>query len=188
MWRKIRARKFLQLKLMVNTLDPRNRSFDEAGGLNNFILVLCVDPERAFEKYAGHSLLPEKIKYLNQKFPRSSYQSTLEWAKAVIKEIATVLLPATRNLDPSEQKIEAEQQMFFAIIEGKEFFDDELNLRERLDAMIDRKVKHLIQLKAMKQMLRQTTAAREDNQKESRRGEASNRMARKARHAAAPKN
>jgi hypothetical protein len=121
-----------------------------------------------FPAYSARSrrLLTSSVRLdnLNQKFPRSNYQSTLERAKAVIKEIATVLLPGTRNLDPSEQKIEAEQQMYFAIIEGKEFFDDELNLRERLDAMIDRKVKHLIQLKAMKQMLRQTPTAREDEQ------------------------
>jgi hypothetical protein len=45
-----------------------------------------------------------------------------------------------------------------------EFLEDELKLRERLEAVIDRKIKHLIQLKAMKQMLRQTSAAREDKQ------------------------
>jgi hypothetical protein len=37
-------------------------------------------------------------------------------------------------------------------------------LRERLDAMIDRKIKNLVQLKAMKQTLRQTATAREDEQ------------------------
>jgi len=42
---------------------------------------------------------------------------------------------------------------------ARAFFEDELNLRERLDAMIARQVKHLAQTKAMKQMLRQTSAA-----------------------------
>jgi hypothetical protein len=51
-----------------------------------------------------------------------------------------------------------------SILSEKELFDDELNLRERLEAMIDRKIKHLIQLKAMKQMLRQTSVARDDEQ------------------------
>jgi hypothetical protein len=51
-----------------------------------------------------------------------------------------------------------------SIQNAKEDFEADLNLRERLDAMIQRQVKHLIQLKAMKQMLRQTSAARDDEQ------------------------
>jgi hypothetical protein len=45
-----------------------------------------------------------------------------------------------------------------------EDFEADLNLRERLEAMIYRQVKHLTQLKAMKQMLRQTSATRGDEQ------------------------
>jgi len=51
-----------------------------------------------------------------------------------------------------------------SIQNAKEDFEADLNSRERLDAMIQRQVKHLIQLKAMKQMLRQTSAARDDEQ------------------------
>jgi hypothetical protein len=57
-----------------------------------------------------------------------------------------------------------ELQAIASITHAGEDFEADLNLRERLEAMIARQVKHLIQLKAMKQMLRQTSAAREDEQ------------------------
>jgi hypothetical protein len=43
-----------------------------------------------------------------------------------------------------------------------DLFKQELALDERLDAMIDRAVKRLIQTKAMKQMLGQTSTERSD--------------------------
>ena len=176
MWRKIRAQKSLQNILETNTLDPRKISFDEAHGFYHFMLELALDPERAFEEGAERWLLPEKIRHLKQKFPRSSYQSTPEWVEAVRKEILTVLLPAIPRFTPLQpwEKVDsgmeelrrsvAETQMACAITDAKEFFEVELNLRERLDAMIARQVKNLIQLKAMKQMLRQSSALRDDVQ------------------------
>jgi hypothetical protein len=174
MWRKIRAQKYLQIILMQNSFDPRSPFFDEAYGLCNFMFELRTQPELAFEKEADRWLLPEKIKYLKEKFPRSSYQSTSEWAQEVLDEIETVLLPAIPRLEAPEpwQKVEcgieealtlaAEAQTATVLAHAKELFEEELNLRERLDGMIDRKVKHLMQVKAMKQMLRQTSALRED--------------------------
>jgi hypothetical protein len=50
-----------------------------------------------------------------------------------------------------------------SIQDAKEDFEADLNLRQRLDAMIHRQVKHLIQLRAWKQMLRHS-AARDDEQ------------------------
>jgi hypothetical protein len=90
-------------------------------------------------------------------------------------EIKSVLLPAALpNVEANEpgegdlpeplHKMFVENQVGASIIHAKEFFEYELNLRERLDAMIARQVKHLIQTKAMKQMLRQTSAARDDEQ------------------------
>ena len=43
-------------------------------------------------------------------------------------------------------------------------FEQELALHERLDARIDRLFKPLIQIKSMKEILRQTSTEREDNQ------------------------
>jgi hypothetical protein len=44
MWRKIRAQKFLQRKLLANTYDPRSPSFDQRRGLHQFLLLLCAEP------------------------------------------------------------------------------------------------------------------------------------------------
>jgi hypothetical protein len=83
--------------------------------------------------------------------------------------------PGEGDLPEPLRKMFVENQVALSIIHAKEFFEHELNLRERLDAMIARQAKHLIQTKAMKQMLRQTSAEKTNNQKESQRGTAYNR-------------
>ena len=99
MWRKRRSQKFLRAKLVANTFDPNHPAFDERRGL----LILCDrmhrEPETALEK-ATLYLHPDTIAYLKQKFPRANYQSTSEWAAAVLNEIQTVLLPAIPSLEP----------------------------------------------------------------------------------------
>ena len=72
--------------------------------------------------------------------------------------------PGEGDLPEPLRKMFVENQVGASIIHAKEFFEHELNLRERFDAMIVRQVKHLIQTKSMKQMRRQTSAARDDEQ------------------------
>ena len=125
--------------------------------------------EMAFEKYASSYLRADKINHLKQKFPRSDYKSTGEWVEAIITGIRTKLVPAALGprLKPGEQlddyseafrKIAVEMRLFLCIIHAREFLDDELNVLERLDGRIARAVKHLVQTKGMKQLLRQTSA------------------------------
>ncbi len=52
------------------------------------------------------------------------------------------------------RKFAIESKLFISIIHASEFFEHNLTLLERLDARIARSVKHLAQIKAMKQMLR----------------------------------
>jgi hypothetical protein len=113
----------------------------------------------------------DKIDHLEQKFPRSNYRSTEEWAEAIITEIRTELVPAALgpNLKPGEKlddfsEAAIEMRLFLCIIHAREFLDDELNVLERLDGRIVRAVKHLVQTKAMKQLLRQKSAEREEKQ------------------------
>lgn len=169
MWRKLRLRRFTQAKLAINARDPRNPSFDERDGLLLFTFFMRLEPETAFEKYAS-LLRADKINYLKQKFPRSNYKSTLEWAKAVIKDIEASLPPSLEPPEPGkpvDQGIEAmrktaiELQLFGSIIYANSFLEYDLDQTERLDEMIARKVKYLMQLKAMKQMLFQTSPDRE---------------------------
>jgi hypothetical protein len=175
MWRKGRAQRLLRTSLIASTRNPHSPTFDERRGLDLFISCMRSEPETAFERHASVVLRADTISHLKQKFPRSNYQSTSEWAQAVIMEIESVLLPATppsvEATEPGEgdwpeplRKMVVETQVGASIIHGKEFFEHDLNLRERLDAMIARQVKHLIQTKGMKQMLRQAAAAREDEQ------------------------
>jgi hypothetical protein len=170
MWRKLRSQKFLRAKLFANTIDPNQPAFDEGYGLATLCLRLRGEPETPFDKLASSHLRPDKIKYLSQKFPRANYQSTSEWSIAIAEEIETALLPDTPSLKPPEprekvgyltegmRRMTSEGKLFISIIHASDFFEHDLNLREHLDARIARLVKELIQIKAMKQMLHQTSA------------------------------
>jgi hypothetical protein len=168
MWRKRRAKDFLEIQLLRNAVDIRHPGFDENLGLDMFACSMKATPETAFETYASRLLRDDKIKYLEEKFPRTKYKSTSEWAAAVINEIRSVLAPPTSNELPEVpdgglekmKKIEAFQ---LYVLSG-DLFTQELALIERLDAMIDRAIKRLIQTKAMKQMLRQASPERVDDQ------------------------
>src|SRR6516164_4987338 len=173
MWRKRRAERFLRAKLILSTYHPHSATFDERRGFNLFIHWMRSEPETAFERRASIFLRPDAISHLKQKFPRSNYPSTPEWAQAVIMEIKSVLLPAAppslEATEPGEgdlpeplRKMPGELQAIAFITHAGEDFEADLNLRQRLDAMIHRQIKHLIQLKAMKQMLRQISDARDD--------------------------
>jgi len=175
MWRKRRAQEFLRTKLMLKTFDPHSPTFDERRGFNLFIHWMHLEPETSFERHASIFLRLDSSRHLKQKFPRTNYPSTSEWAQAVIMEIKSVLLPAAppslEATEPGEgdlpeplRKMPGELQAIASITHAGEDFEADLNLRQRLDAMIARQVKHLIQLKAMKQMLRHTSAAQDDEQ------------------------
>jgi hypothetical protein len=152
-WRKRRVQKFLEVQIMKNRLDPNHASFDESFGLRSFAALLQSQPDRAFE-HASRCLRPDKISSLESKFPRSEYSSTSHWAQAIIREINS--MPESEIL-PGEAGNVVELLQSFATV-SNELFKQELALDERLDAMIDRAVKRLIQTKAMKQMLGQTSA------------------------------
>jgi hypothetical protein len=128
---------------------------------------LCREPETAFAQYASNFLRADKIRYLNQKFPRENFESIEEWAVAVVKEVQSVLLPATPGfarldpdkLDPATEALRTEVIMmrsFVTTIHARNFLDDDLDQQERLDARIARLIRELIEIKANKQALRRT--------------------------------
>jgi len=138
MWRKCRAQKFVQAKLNAAALFSGSPTSVENQGLTLFSWFMDSEPETAFERYAETLLTSANVSHLKQKFPRANYESTSEWAEAVKAEINS-LSPGWSTPRPQVAS------------------EDELNLRERLDAMIARQVKQLAQTKAMKQMLRQAS-------------------------------
>ena len=163
-WKRRRLRKFIQTKLIAGMFNPRCPPFDEACGLVGFTHYLRTEPETCFEQHASEYLLPDKIDYLNQKFPRSNYQSTSEWVEAVTKEIFAVLIPKITEFDLPEPGKEAEEmmqalrqwkadcQVAATIMQASELLDYELKQGELLDARIARKIKFCFELKTMEQM------------------------------------
>jgi hypothetical protein len=163
-WRKLRSRRFAQAKAIANSLNPKHPAFDEARGLIAFGYRLCREPETAFEEYASQLLRADKIRYLNDKIPRHNFESIADWAVAVAEEIKSVLLPATPGfvaLEPDKLDRAAEEiikmQSLVTTIHMGEFLEHDLDQEERLDARIARLIRELIEIKAKKQMLRQTS-------------------------------
>ena len=100
----------MQTKLSSTAYDPRNPAFDEAWGFIMFTGCLLSEPEACFEQRASKYLLPDKINYLKRKFPRANYQSTSEWAAAVINEINLVLYPGIAG-DKGERACETAEEL-----------------------------------------------------------------------------
>jgi hypothetical protein len=171
-WKQRRLRHSTQTKLSLTAFDPRNPAFDQAWGLTVFMGCLLDEPETCFEQHASRYLFPDKINYLKQKFPRSNYQSTSEWAQAVIHEILLVLIPriqGDKTLDAPEleddlrdeyreasRQWRAQCQVAVTMTHASELLDYELKQGELLEARIARKIKSLFELKTMEQMLGQT--------------------------------
>jgi hypothetical protein len=167
-WRKLRSRRFAQAKAISNSLNPKHPAFDEARGLITFGYLMCREPETAFAEHAGAYLRADKIRHLNQKFPRQNFESAVDWAAAVVDEIKSGLQPDTPgfaaldrdSLDTATEAFRSEimkMHSFVTTIHMREFLDDDLEQQERLDARIARLRKELVEIKTMKQMLRRTS-------------------------------
>jgi hypothetical protein len=156
-WRKRRAQKFLEVRLLQKSFDPSHPGYDEKLALMSFATCISVEPETAFANY-GRLLRPDKIEYLTSKYPRSSFNS-VKWAEAIIREIHSVLIPKLMLRHPEDEQVSEFLQTAAAISDDD--FKNEITLNERLDVMVDRAVKRLIQIKAMKQMLGSALSERE---------------------------
>jgi len=167
-WRKLRSRRFAEAKAISNSLRPDHPAFDETRGLIAFGYLICREPETAFAQYASNLLRADKIRYLNQKFPRQNFASIEEWTLAVAEEVKSVLLPAAPGfaaldqdkLDPATEALRTEvikMQSFVTTIHVRNFLDDDLDQQERLDARIARLRRELVEIKTAKQVLRRTS-------------------------------
>jgi hypothetical protein len=123
-------------------------------------LWLRTEPETCFKQYAKTCLRRDKIKYLEERFPRSNYQSTSDWIEAVSKEIFSVLIPKISKFDPPEpgqqgpETIEALRQwkddclVASTITEAGGLFEYDHKETVRLNAMIIKQTHHCAALKA----------------------------------------
>ena len=155
-------------KAISNSLRPDHPAFDEARGLIAFGYRMCGEPETAFAEYASKLLRADTIRYLNQKIPRQNFEFSADWAVAVAEEVRSVLLPATPGfaahdpdkLDPATEALRTaiiKMELFVTTIHMREFLDDDLEQQERLDRRIARLIDELIEIKARKQVLLQTS-------------------------------
>lgn len=152
MWRKRRAQRFVETQLMINMLDVHHPSFNEIEGLRRFAILIKQNPEIAFEEWAKVYFRPDRINYLEKKVPRAKFHSDSEWAQAIENEMSSVLTPPREVGDDTKFLVGYTECL---LLKSSDLFEKELALIERLDAMIDRLIKRLVQIKATKQMLGQ---------------------------------
>jgi hypothetical protein len=158
-WRKRRVQNYLVTQSLSRELDPTYPAYNEAEAVRR--LATAIGRPDTFEGYndlLSRRLSLARINLLKEKFPQKSFGSASEWALAVRNEMTSVWLPALDR--PSNEALA------FVSVNSypPELFKLEIALDDRLDAMIDRAIKRLIQTKAMKQMLGHASATGGDDQ------------------------
>jgi hypothetical protein len=86
--------------------------------------------------------------HLTREVPREKYPTTPEWVQAVKREVDEVLLPLARAEMDSPDYLAAKAAEF---ITTDRILED-IALEERLDAVVDRAMRRLAQMKFMKQL------------------------------------
>ena len=86
--------------------------------------------------------------HLMREVPKGNYSSTPEWVQAVKREVDEVLLPRARAERESPDYLAAKAAEFITT----DRIVEDIALEERLDAMVDRAMRRLAQMKFMKQV------------------------------------
>jgi hypothetical protein len=149
-WLKRRFQLFLMVKATRNAANPDHPSYDERLGLAAFLVRAKMSPEDAFS-HGSHFLRKEQLESLKKEYPKTNFKSEPEWFAAIEKAI-------TSSLFPIYDAVYSDLETYHALLNSSATFTDDLferaiALDERLNAIIDRATKRLIQLKAMKQAL-----------------------------------
>ena len=160
-WRKRRMQAFLRNELEKHTCDPSHAAYNEAEMLRVLYHFIEMAPEPDTFETCLFGLRTQKANDLRRKFPRKDFQSDSDWVKAVQHEIKSNLLPAAR---PVEDLVGPSASVLFT----DEAIEHDIGVEERIDAMIDRAIKRLVQTKAMKQMLGSSTFENRDQVKSKR--------------------
>lgn len=147
-WRKRRMQVFLDNELLERSCDPNHKAYDEPGMLVTLYSAVESQPDK-YEKWL-RGLPAKTVDDLRRKVPRDNFASASEWVKAVQHEITSNLLPASKSVNhfvgPSA-----------SVLFTDEAIEHDIGVEERIDAMIDRAIKRLVQTKAMKQILGAST-------------------------------
>jgi len=148
MWRKRRLQKFRRAEVRRRMLDPAQPSYNGILALSAFAELLKLKPETAFKVYADALLRQELIDDLKSKFPSTRYQSEVDRARAIAEEIE--LRAKTESALIPDDAILSRTSLAFS----SDAFKEIVTLEERLDALIDRAVRRLMQAKFAKDLAR----------------------------------
>jgi hypothetical protein len=146
-WRKDRVQKFFIAKVQMCRADREHLFFPEAGLLGEYSKRIKTASEETVEKTTRRFLSDRHARHLREKCPRKNFASHSDWVKAVDNEINSVLMPQSKP--PPDVMLLSESQKLIS----DDGFNQEIAVEERLDVMIDRAIKRLLQIKTMKQML-----------------------------------
>jgi hypothetical protein len=149
-WLKRRFQLFLMVKATRNAGNPDHPSYDERIGLAAFLAHAKMFPGDAFS-HGSHFLRKEQLESLVKAYPKENFESETEWFAAIQNAI-------TSSLFPIYDAVYTDSETYFALMNSAATFSDNLfdraiAVEERINAMIDRATKRLIQIKAMKQVL-----------------------------------
>jgi hypothetical protein len=161
-WRKRRAQKLLQAQIDRRRFDPNELLYDEEQTIRRFLSIIETAPFLVFVDAAPELFKPpydslvatflpvHQAEHLEKHCPRKNFQSGSEWLQAVRNEISSSILPLYKMFgEAAPDALLSRAAEFFT----PEVVKQELAVDERVDAMIDRAHKRLVQTKAIKQML-----------------------------------
>ncbi len=190
-WRKRRVQKLLQAEIEMCRFDPKHPAHDEAHKLSKFLQIMQSAPfvecdeiapetfEQFYKELETRFVPIHHANYLREKCPRQNFESSSAWLRALRHEIASILLPSFEILVEPPESLLSRSANFLTPNVGQpaksdagqsvklyspDVFKRELALDERIDVMIDRAIKRLVQTKAMKQVLGRTSPVGEDDQ------------------------
>jgi hypothetical protein len=148
-WRKRRIQKFVCAKVEVRAIDIDPSGYDRDVWLDTFADAVALDPK--FAERMVEACPDAYRKYFAKDYPAATLD-LVEPAELAKKLIAH--LEAERRERPPLPELPPNMRLMkSADILGEDLFKQELMMEERLDVMIDRAVKRLVQAKAVKQML-----------------------------------
>jgi hypothetical protein len=128
--------------------DGRPRYDDKVQHLVGFSSSLYGMLDGQFLKLSIGMLGKEFSTHLKREVPEEKYSTTPEWVQAVKREVDEVLLPRARAEMDSPDYLAAKAAEFMTT----DRIIEDITLEERLDAMVDRAMRRLAQMKFMKQI------------------------------------
>ncbi|MGZ5023212.1 MAG: hypothetical protein ACXWAX_11560, partial [Chthoniobacterales bacterium] len=96
--------------------------------------------------HAGLDSLPDRYAtYLRDNFPASEYETTRDWAFTLKEFIDTLVIPSARKALARIAAYAAQEKF------GESMLQD-LTINERINTMLEKSIKRLVQVKALKEM------------------------------------